>query len=182
MALRFVAEMAAQSTRWLVARVEDVPEGERLIVDVGGRSVGIFNVEGRFYALLNRCPHRGAELCKGDVLDLVVAERPGEVRLERGMKLLACPAHGWEYDMETGQSWIDPHAGRARPVEVRVVEGRTVAGELTDGSTAKGAEGGYYDTKTHLIKGPYTAEVIPVEVEDDYVVLSLSGRPTAREE
>src|SRR3954454_7585527 len=149
--LRFEG-VTERARRWLVARAADVPEGSRLIVDVAGRSVGIFNVEGRFYALLNRCPHRGAELCKGDVLDLVLAERPGAVRLERGMKLLACPAHGWEYDMETGQSWIDPTAGRARPLEVQLEEGAAVAQELADGSTAKGAKGGFYDAKTPLIK------------------------------
>ena len=41
----------------VVAKVSDVPQGGRLLLTLQGRSVGIFNVGGRFYALLNRCPH-----------------------------------------------------------------------------------------------------------------------------
>ena len=51
--------------RHVVARVADIPPGERLIVDIAGRSIGVFNVDGRFYALRNSCPHQGGPLCLG---------------------------------------------------------------------------------------------------------------------
>jgi nitrite reductase/ring-hydroxylating ferredoxin subunit len=174
----------AQSRRYVVARAADIPDGERLIVDVLGRSIGIFNVEGRFYAILNRCPHRGAQLCRGDVLSLVEADYPGaDVRLEQDTKFIVCPWHGWEYDIETGQSWYNPGRTRARPFEVLLESGEAVEQALTEGAAATvEGEGSFVDSKTHRIKGPYTAEVIPVAVEDEYVVISLRRWPLPTEE
>ena len=37
----------------------DLKSGERRLVEVKGRSVGIFNVNGTYHALHNRCPHMG---------------------------------------------------------------------------------------------------------------------------
>jgi nitrite reductase/ring-hydroxylating ferredoxin subunit len=168
-------------TKFVVARAADIREGTRLLIDVQGRSIGIFNIEGTFYALLNRCPHLGGELCKGDVLNLVHSERPGEMRLDTSRHLITCPLHGWEYDIATGQSWFDPRKLRARPYGVSVRRGGDLAGELASGDTASPAEPNarLVDAATHRVKGPYTAEVIPVSVEDEYVVISLRN-PTAR--
>ncbi|WP_228430618.1 Rieske (2Fe-2S) protein [Baekduia soli] len=44
--------------RHVVARVSDIPERGRIIVTLQGRSVGIFRVRDKFYAVLNRCPTR----------------------------------------------------------------------------------------------------------------------------
>ncbi len=44
-------------TKYIVAAVGEIPPGGRKIVDTGDRSVGIFNVNGEFFALRNRCPH-----------------------------------------------------------------------------------------------------------------------------
>src|SRR5215213_8795800 len=107
------ASLTPPPESYVVARAQDIPEGERIIIDIQGRSVGVFNVEGRFYAILNRCPHKGAQLCKGDIIDEVVSERPGDIRLNHGRKLIACPWHGWEYDLETGQSWYSAQRQRA---------------------------------------------------------------------
>ncbi|MBO0705932.1 MAG: Rieske 2Fe-2S domain-containing protein, partial [Candidatus Dormibacteraeota bacterium] len=45
--------------RYVVAPVEDLPPGERRIVEIDRRSIGVFNVDGRLFALRNRCPHQG---------------------------------------------------------------------------------------------------------------------------
>jgi 3-phenylpropionate/trans-cinnamate dioxygenase ferredoxin subunit len=156
----------------VVARVRDVPDGSRLIVDVGGRSVGIFNVDGEFYALLNRCPHNGAELCKGEVVAVLESSRPGDWRLDESRKLVACPWHGWEYDLATGESWCNPLRTRARPYGVGVEPGEAVARGLADGTAETGTTT-EVDPATHRVKGPFTAEVLPVAVEDDYLVISL---------
>ena len=50
--------------RHVVATVEEIPPGQRKIVEVAGRSIGIFNVSGEFFALRNRCPHQGGPLCR----------------------------------------------------------------------------------------------------------------------
>ena len=43
----------------VVARVEEIPPGGRKIIRVEGREVGLFNLDGTFYALKNACPHQG---------------------------------------------------------------------------------------------------------------------------
>src|SRR5687768_15644000 len=48
-----------------VCRTDELPPGERKIVSANGRSIGVFNVGGRYYALRNLCPHRAAPLCLG---------------------------------------------------------------------------------------------------------------------
>ena len=161
--------------KFVVGRRSDVADGERILVDVEGRSVGVFNVGGVFYALLNKCPHMGAELCKGDVLNLIEADAPGEVRIDHGRTFIACPWHGWEYDIATGQSWCNPDRIRARPFSVELEPGAQVANELADG-TARGAsdEAKLVDPVWHRVKGPFVAQVIPIEADDEYIVVSLA--------
>jgi 3-phenylpropionate/trans-cinnamate dioxygenase ferredoxin subunit len=162
----------------VLARAADVSDGERLIVTVNGRSIGIFNVAGRFYAFLNRCPHRGAQLCKGDIVGQLESDRPGEFRLDPERRFLACPWHGWEFDLETGESWFDPARTKARPFRVDVETGEIVSEELAAGRALELGEdmADFIDPKTRRIRGPYRAEALPVAVEDDYLVLSLGRR------
>ncbi len=47
----------------IVAPVEDIRPGERRLVEVNGRAVVVFNLGGEFFALNNRCPHKGGSLC-----------------------------------------------------------------------------------------------------------------------
>jgi 3-phenylpropionate/trans-cinnamate dioxygenase ferredoxin subunit len=94
--------------RYVVARVADIPPGGRLIADVAGRSIGVFNVDGRFYALRNSCPHQGGPLCLGRTVGLVTATRPGEITYTREGEILRCPWHGWEFDPATGACLDDP--------------------------------------------------------------------------
>ena len=152
--------------RFVVAKVEDVPDGERLIVDVNGRSVGVFHVDGEFYALLNRCPHQGGPLCHGRILHLIESRAPGQLHLDLATKLIGCPWHGWEFDLETGQSFWDPNRTRVRPYPVHIERGQVIASVLEEGEAASLA-------LTQRLKGPYVAEVIPISVEDDYLVVTM---------
>ncbi len=45
--------------KYVVASVDEIPPGGRKIVEVAGRSIGVFNVKGEYFALRNRCPHQG---------------------------------------------------------------------------------------------------------------------------
>jgi 3-phenylpropionate/trans-cinnamate dioxygenase ferredoxin subunit len=135
--------------RHVVAPVSEIAPGQRKIVTIAGRSIGVFNVGGEFHALINRCPHEGAPLCIGFVLGRFTADRPGEYRLERRGEMLRCPWHGWEFDIKTGQSWCHPESVKARTYAVEVVPGETLA------------------------KGPFVAETVPVSVEQNYVVVEL---------
>jgi len=150
--------------KYIVAKTEEVPEGERLIVEVAGRKIGVFNLEGSYYALLHRCPHLGGPLCEGEVLGLFYAPTPGDIRFNADEQYLICPWHGWEFDIKTGQSWWDPTRTRARRVPVNVESGEQVSQELEQGSAERAM-------------GPYMAETIPVEVEGEYIVVTI--RPGA---
>lgn len=107
-------------SRHVVARVADIPPGERLIVEISGRSIGVFNVDGRFYAVKNSCPHQGGHLCLGRTVGLATAARPGAIAYTREGEILRCPWHGWEFDLATGRSVFDPNRTRVKsyPVEI----------------------------------------------------------------
>lgn len=156
---------SAGPVRYIVARAEDIPEGERLIVEVGGREIGIFNVGGTFHALLHRCPHASGPLCSGPLQNHVYADKPGEVRMDPDKVFLACPFHGWLFDLESGQSWWDPGTTRARCFPVEVTHGDVVAEQMEQ----QKREG-------ERVRGPYVAEVFGVDVEDDYVVVTMRAR------
>jgi nitrite reductase/ring-hydroxylating ferredoxin subunit len=134
--------------------VSEVPPGSRRCVEVGGRAIVVFNVDGEFYGLRDRCPHRGAPLSGGTLVGgAVTAAEPGAY--DPGRRLLKCPWHGWEFDLESGKSWIDPAGSRVRTYEVGVEPGANLQ---TDGEP---------------VDGPYVAETVLVAVEDDYVVVVL---------
>jgi len=95
-----------------VAKADEIPPGGRKILSVGGREVGVFNVGGRFYALLNDCAHQGGPVCTGEVLGKLTAEvlPEGEVRefFTQEGEVVACPWHGWEFEIPTGVCLADP--------------------------------------------------------------------------
>lgn len=99
---------ARAATRWPVAKVAEIAPGECRIVEVRRHSVGVFNVDGRFVALLNVCPHELAPVCRGPVSGTTLPSPPGEYRWGREGEILACPWHGWEFDLLTGVSLTDP--------------------------------------------------------------------------
>ena len=107
-------------TDYIVGRTTDIPPGERKLVDAGGRSIGVFNVEGTFYALRNTCPHQGAPLCRGSIGGTFEPSSPGEYVWGRQGRILRCPWHGWEFDLTTGQSVFNPHKTRVRRYVVTV--------------------------------------------------------------
>lgn len=106
-----------------IASFEQLERDGRVIVRVGGREIGVFVDSGDdgLKALRNRCPHVGSPLCRGS---LRTRERgtPGRYELEDG-KVLRCPHHGWEFDLDTGVCLDDP-AMRVAVYDVRVVDGR----------------------------------------------------------
>ncbi|MBO0704922.1 MAG: Rieske (2Fe-2S) protein [Candidatus Dormibacteraeota bacterium] len=118
----------------VVGRAGDLPPGERLIVTLEGRSIGVFNVNGTFHALRNQCPHQQAPLCRGALKGLLTADDPDHVRLTRHGEILRCPWHGWEFDVLTGRSVFNPHKLRVRSYEVTVEPDRQDGREDEDPS------------------------------------------------
>ena len=77
-----------------VAEVTDLQPGEGKTIVVGDRELALFNVGGQFHCIDNFCPHRGGSLGEGVLTD----------------KTVACPLHGWRFDVTTGQSPVIPTA------------------------------------------------------------------------
>ncbi len=146
--------------KYVIAPVSEVPPGGRTIVEVGGRSLGIFNIDGEIFALRNRCPHQGGPLCTGRLSGFLQASVPGEYSYSRPGEVLRCPWHGWEFDVRTGQSWFDPARTRVRSYEARVTPGSALLAE--EGQPPPG-----------LARGPYVAETYPVSIEEEYIVVEL---------
>jgi nitrite reductase/ring-hydroxylating ferredoxin subunit len=136
----------------VVAGVGEIPPGGRKIVEIAGRSIGVFNVNGEYFALRNRCPHQGGPLCAGRLAGGVDSPRPGEYECVRDGEILRCPWHGWEFDLRTGQSWFDPTGTRVRTYPV------TVEPAGSDGLAPADS---------------YVAERFDVTIERDWVVVHL---------
>ncbi len=147
--------------KYVVATVEEIAPGGRKIVEVAGRSIGIFNVNGEFFALRNRCPHQGGPLCEGRLWGALRAEVPGAYEYSRPGEILTCSWHGWEFDLRTGQSWCDPQRLRVRRYDVHVESGAAIVGDPT--APAPG-----------MVKGPYVAETYPVSIDGQYVVVEVN--------
>jgi len=174
--------------RYVVGTVDDIPPGGRKIVEIGGRTVGVFNVNGEYFAVLNRCPHQGGSLCSGRQSGLVQSNRPGEYSFSRSGEIVRCPWHGWEFDLRTGQSWFDPRAVRVRRYDVSVEPGSVLVTELDDlapppaepgTSPAEVAAQGCGTPDPAMggrAKGPYVAETFPVVVEQQYVIVDTGRR------
>ena len=150
-----------------VALVGEIPPGERKIVDIEGRSIGVFNVSGEYFALRNSCPHQGAELCQGAVCGFVSSTSPGEYTIIRRGEFLRCPWHGWEFDIRTGQSWFDPRKVRVKSYQVSVEDIEDHEHEVPASPDLSETEG--------LQKGPYQAETYAVSIEQRMIVVDVPG-------
>ncbi len=120
--------MPKTSTAHIVCRVDELPPGSRRIVEVAGKSIGVFNVHGTFHAIRNVCPHQLAPLCEGVVTGTATSDGPGKGQWVRDGELIRCPWHGWEFDIATGQSVFNPHRCRVKSYQVTV---QTTGGQTT---------------------------------------------------
>jgi len=178
--------------KYVVGTVDEIAPGTRKIVEVGGRSIGVFNVNGEYFALLNRCPHQAGPLCKGNAYGFLKSGAVGEYEYSRPGEIVRCPWHGWEFDVRTGQSWFDPVQVRVRRYDVTVAPGSALVGEDSDAQIAEGAApppepgttpaevaAAIGDTGTTepgmegMVKGPYVAETYPVTVEREYLIVEI---------
>ena len=97
----------------------------RRVVDISGVQVGIFQLDGQFYAYENLCPHLGGPACQGKMLPLALEgvrpDKTSEGRIFSKEHLnVVCPWHGFEFDIRTGEHPIKKRMRlRKVPVEVR---------------------------------------------------------------
>ena len=98
-----------------VCNVDDVPTGGGRLCVVDETMIGVFHVGDSFLALANECPHAGASLAHGDVVDETVS----------------CRIHHWKFCLRTGR-YLDEDRPQfnARTYPTRVV-GSAVQVDLT---------------------------------------------------
>ena len=89
-----------------VANTDEIPNGEGRSFEVADRSVAIFNVNGKFKAIDNLCPHMAAPLAEGD-FDIESCN-------------VACPWHGWRFNVTDG-AWADNPKIKTDVFEVKIV-------------------------------------------------------------
>ncbi len=117
----------------IVCPADELPVGERRIIEVGGKSIGVFNVEGTYHAIRNVCPHQMAPLCLGKITGTASAtDRVGDYRWERQGRIITRPWHGWEFDITTGQSVFNPHRCRVKHYDVTVEDAGQNTGQDAD--------------------------------------------------
>lgn len=88
-----------------IAPVSELPNGERLFVDLGDKPIVIFNIAGQFFAIGDVCTHDDGPLGDGMIENFNVV----------------CPRHGGEFDIRSGKAMQMPAVVDipAYPVQVR---------------------------------------------------------------
>ncbi|MFH1417563.1 MAG: non-heme iron oxygenase ferredoxin subunit [Planctomycetota bacterium] len=87
-----------------IAETNDVPAGSRVRVDVEGRTLVLFNIDGKYYAIDDACPHNDASLAEGDLEGNVIT----------------CPWHAAQFDVTTGEAMSPPAPGNVASYKVHV--------------------------------------------------------------
>lgn len=111
-----------------LGRIEDFDEGRTRIVEVEGRSVGVFRKADQLFGILNVCPHRAAPVCEGEVTGTMLPSRPGELEWGLDGLVLRCPWHGWEFDIRNGESVCGVDRRALKTCPIRVVDGEVYGG------------------------------------------------------
>ena len=103
----------------------DLKPGERKIIDVDGKSIGVFNVAGDYFAMHNRCPHMGGQLCAGPVTGTTLETNKTEFIYGRHNEIIRCGWHGWEFEIKTGICTVDKRM-RAKVYKVTLEDNELV--------------------------------------------------------
>jgi 3-phenylpropionate/trans-cinnamate dioxygenase ferredoxin subunit len=94
---------------WIdVAAVADVPPGDYASVEIDGRFVAVFNVDGQFFAIDDLCTHDGGGLAGGAI---------------EGDQVI-CPRHGARFCLRTGAALTPPAYEPVQSYLTRVSNGR----------------------------------------------------------
>jgi 3-phenylpropionate/trans-cinnamate dioxygenase ferredoxin component len=90
-----------------IAPASELPNGERLFIEVEGKSIVVVNIAGQYFAIADICTHDDGPLGDGDI---------------EGYNIV-CPRHGGEFDVRTGQAVQMPAVVDIPAYPVRVTDG-----------------------------------------------------------
>ena len=99
-----------------IAPVSELPNGERLFIEVEGKALVIFNVAEQYFAIGDVCSHDDGPLGDGDL---------------EGFNIV-CPRHGGEFDVQTGKAVQMPAVVDIPAYPVKVVDGMIQVGILKE--------------------------------------------------
>jgi nitrite reductase/ring-hydroxylating ferredoxin subunit len=86
-----------------ITSADELEDGDRIIADVKGREIAVFNSGGDLYAVLNFCTHQGGPLCEGLLDGTLTMNDDWEWTYSCEGEIISCPWHGWEFDIKTGE-------------------------------------------------------------------------------
>ena len=95
-----------------IAPVSDLPNGERLFVDLSDKPIVIFNIAGQLFAIGDVCSHDDGPLGDGLLED----------------HNIVCPRHGAEFDVRTGKAMAMPAVIDIPAYPVKLVGGNIFVG------------------------------------------------------
>jgi nitrite reductase/ring-hydroxylating ferredoxin subunit len=110
-----------------VCRREELEDDTRRLVDLDGVEVAVLLAGDRVVAYENRCLHQGGPVCEGMIIGRVVPQLDEDKRVlgetfSTSELHIACPWHGWEFDLATGECATDRRR-RLRKFEVAERDG-----------------------------------------------------------
>jgi nitrite reductase/ring-hydroxylating ferredoxin subunit len=108
-----------------VGAVHEFPDGQVTVVSIDRSEIAIIPWHGTIYAISAICAHQGGPLCRGVVSGRLTGLRPGDMLVQDAAPVIACPWHGWEFDVGTGEAIWDSSL-RIRTYPVDVAAGRVV--------------------------------------------------------
>jgi nitrite reductase (NADH) small subunit len=109
-----------------VGAVDEVRRDGCRIVEVEGRPVGVVSVGEEFYAVSDSCPHMGASMCTGSLSGTLLPAAPHELVYGMDGRVIRCPWHGWEFDIESGRSLLEPRRFGLKTYRVSQQDGQVV--------------------------------------------------------
>ena len=114
----------------VIGKAAAFPDPGRKVVEVDGTEVGVFCQNGQFTAFENVCPHMGGPVCQGKIIarvqELIADDKTSlGLAFSKDATNVACPWHGYEFDIATGQHQGNPRM-RLRPVKIEIVDGDLV--------------------------------------------------------
>lgn len=122
--------MSGAGSDYVVCAADELGEGDHLVVELEGREIGVFRLDGEYLAYTNWCAHQGGPVCEGDLAGTTEATRDletGRYEMEwvKEDRVLRCPWHAWEFDAATGACL---HTDRYKLIEheARIEDGEVV--------------------------------------------------------